>query len=109
MLAKMTDLVANLIVYPDRMRENLDITSGLHFSQSVLLELARRGTSREDAYRMVQRNAMEVWKSRQPFAEVLKRDPEISDILSDDEIDNICDLEASVRNVDAIFKRCGLQ
>ena len=108
MLAKTIDLIDNLLVYPDAMKKNLEITSGLHFSQTILLELARRGISREDAYRMVQRNAMEVWKSREQLAEVLKRDEELTAIVSPEEIDELCDLEKSIRHVDYIFERAGL-
>ena len=108
MLAKMTDLVENLLVYPESMMKNLRITSGLHFSQTILLELAKRGVSREDAYQMVQRNAMEVWKTRENFADVLKRDKDLIKLISTEEIDEICDLQKSVRNVDYIFERCGL-
>ncbi len=107
-LAKMTDLIDNLIVYPENMMKNLSITSGLHFSQTILLELAKRGLSREDAYRMVQRNAMEVWKTREDFAAVLKRDAELTAILSPEDIDGLCDLQKSIANVDYIFERCGL-
>ena len=108
MLAKMTDLIENLLVYPENMVKNLEITSGLHFSQTILLELAKRGVSREDAYRMVQRNAMEVWKTRENFADVLKRDQDLTALISAEEIDEICDLQKSIRHVDYIFQRCGL-
>ena len=107
-LDKMTTMVERLLVYPDNMMKNLEITSGLHFSQTILLELAKRGISREDAYSMVQRNAMQVWQTREPFAEVLKRDAELTGILPAEEIDNLCDLQKSIRNVDYIFQRCGL-
>ncbi len=108
MLAKTIDLIDNLLVYPEAMKKNLEITSGLHFSQTILLELARRGISREDAYRMVQRNAMEVWKTREPLAEVLKRDDDLTAIISAEEIDELCDLGKSIRHVDYIFERAGL-
>ena len=108
MLAKMTDLVANLLVYPEAMQKNLELTSGLHFSQTLLLELAKRGVSREEAYRMVQRNAMEVWQTRENFADVLKRDAELTAIIPANEIDELCDLKKSIRNVDYIFERAGL-
>lgn len=107
-LDKMTTLVDRLLVYPENMMKNLEITSGLHFSQTMLLELAKRGISREDAYRMVQRNAMQVWQTREPFAEVLKRDAELTELLPAEEIDSLCDLQKSIRNVDYIFQRCGL-
>ena len=108
MLDKMTGLVENLLVYPENMMKNLEITSGLHFSQTILLELARRGISREEAYRMVQRNAMEVWRTRENFADVLKRDAELVAMLPAEEIDALCDLRKSIRNVDYIFERAGL-
>lgn len=107
-LDKMTSMVDRLLVYPENMRKNLEITSGLHFSQTILLELAKRGLSREDAYRIVQRNAMEVWKSRENFADVLKRDGELTAIISPEKIDELCDLQKSIRNVDYIFERAGL-
>jgi adenylosuccinate lyase len=108
MLDRMTKLVDNLIVYPENMTKNLEITSGLHFSQTILLELARRGISREDAYRMVQRNAMEVWRTREKFSDVLKRDPELVALLPVETIDELCDLQKSIRHVDYIFERAGL-
>jgi len=107
-LDKMTTLVEKLLVYPENMMKNLEITSGLHFSQTILLALAKRGMSREDAYSLVQRNAMEVWRTRENFADVLKRDPDLTAVLTPQEIDELCDLRASIRNVDYIFERCGL-
>lgn len=108
MLDKMSSMIEKLLVYPENMMRNLEITSGLHFSQTILLELARKGMSREDAYRIVQRNAMEVWRTRENFADVLKRDAELTAILPPSEIDALCDLKKSIRNVDYIFERCGL-
>ncbi|MCC7438875.1 MAG: adenylosuccinate lyase [Armatimonadetes bacterium] len=107
-LEKMTTMIDRLLVYPETMMKNLEITSGLHFSQTILLELAKRGVSREDAYQIVQRNAMQVWQTREPFAEVLKRDSELTTLISAEELDNLCDLQKSIRNVDYIFQRCGL-
>jgi adenylosuccinate lyase len=108
MLAKMTDLIDKLLVYPENMMKNLAITSGLHFSQTILLALAAKGMSREDAYRVVQRSAMEVWRTRENFSDVLKRDEDLAKVLSAEEIDELCDLQKSIRNVDYIFERCGL-
>lgn len=107
-LDKMSSMIEKLLVYPENMMKNLAITSGLHFSQTILLELAKKGMSREDAYRMVQRNAMEVWRTRENFADVLKRDAELTAVITSEEIDALCDLEKSIRNVDYIFERCGL-
>ncbi len=107
-LDKMTSMVDKLLVYPENMMKNLSITSGLHFSQTILLELAKKGMSREDAYRIVQRNAMEVWKTRENFADVLKRDAELTAIVPSERIDELCDLQKSIRHVDYIFERAGL-
>ncbi|MBS1913945.1 MAG: adenylosuccinate lyase [Bacteroidetes bacterium] len=108
MLDKMSSMIEHLLVYPENMRKNLEITSGLHFSQTILLALAKKGLSREDAYSIVQRNAMEVWRTREQFPEVLKRDAELTAVLPPEEIDELCDLQKSIRNVDYIFQRCGL-
>lgn len=101
-------LLDNLLVYPDAMKKNLDITCGLYFSQTVMLELVNRGISREGAYAMVQRNAMRTWQDRTPFLTYLKTDEEILAIISAEELDALCDIQKSIRNVDYIFARCGL-
>jgi adenylosuccinate lyase len=106
MLHLMTNLLDNLLVYPDTMRQNLDITCGLTFSQTILLELAQRGVSRENAYAMVQRNAMQTWEKRTPFLDFLKADAEIMTHFTAQELDEICSLEKSLKNVDSIFARC---
>jgi adenylosuccinate lyase len=108
MLAKTSDLLKNLLVYPDRMLENLNKTHGLIASQSVLLALTKKGLRREDAYRLVQRNAMETWQTGKPFRELLGQDPEISSALNKQELDELFDLDRSIRHVDTIFKRIGL-
>ena len=109
MLHLMTNLLDNLLVYPETMRKNLDITCGLTFSQTILLELAQRGVSREDAYAMVQRNAMQTWERRTPFLDFLKADAEVMTYLTAQELDEICSPEKSLKNVDAIFARCGVE
>ncbi len=108
MLHLMTNLLDKLLVYPDTMQKNFDITCGLHYSQTILLELAKRGVSREDAYAMVQRNAMQTWAERKPFLEYLVADAEIIAVLPADELRALCDVQKSLRNVDAVFARCGL-
>lgn len=108
MLSLAIDLLDNLLVYPEAMMKNLEITSGLHFSQTVLLALAERGVSREDAYAMVQRNAMQTWRERTPFIGFLKADSDITALLSPEKLDELCDLRKSIRNVDHIFRSCGL-
>jgi adenylosuccinate lyase len=108
MLAKTTDVIKNLLVYPDRMLENLNRTNGLVASQSVLLALAKKGMRREDAYRIVQRNAMETWQTGKPFRELLEQDPEITAVLNKKDLDAMFDLNRSIRHIDTIFKRIGL-
>ena len=108
MLNKMTYLMENLLVYPDNMRKNLDLTGGLIFSQEVLLALVKKGALREDAYAMVQRNAMQVWEKKKDFKLLIKADDEISSLLNDDEIDSLFDLNKVMKNINKIYKRLGL-
>jgi adenylosuccinate lyase len=108
MVALMTDVLDRLIVYPEHMRENLDRTHGLIFSQAVLLALTNKGMKREDAYRLVQTAAMEVWRSGKDFRATLEAVPEVSGLLSAGELVGIFDLDRSIRNVDDIFQRAGL-
>lgn len=108
MLALTTDVLDRLIVYPDTMLKNLDRTHGLIFSQSVLLALTRKGMRREDAYRIVQGAAMEVWQSGRNFRDVLTGVQEVANALSDAELGELFNLEKSIRNVDYIFSRVGL-
>jgi adenylosuccinate lyase len=108
MLALMTDVLDKLIVYPETMMKNLARTHGLIFSQAVLLALTRKGMKREDAYRLVQEAAMEVWQSGKEFQQTLADVPEIMAHLSGAELGEIFDLSKSIRNVDHIFRRAGL-
>lgn len=108
MLHLATGLIDKLIVYPENMKRNLEITHGLPFSQSVMLALVRKDITREDAYKMVQRNAMKTWETRVPLRETLRGDAEITAILSSDELDAIFDPDRMLKNVDVIFSRCGL-
>lgn len=107
-LALMTDVLDHLLVYPEQMKQNLDSTRGLIFSQSVLLALTTKGMKREDAYRVVQSAAMEVWQSHQDFKTLLKANPEIGGVLSGAEVDALFDIGKSIRNVEYIFERVGL-
>lgn len=109
MLAKFTNIIDKLIVYPENMKKNLDITNGLLYSQPVLLALTKKGMKREDAYRIVQRNAMDVWQSKNSFKEILKSDKEVSALLTNADLDEAFDPEKSLSNVDYIFKRVGLE
>ncbi len=101
-------MIENLLVYPDNMMKNLNLMNGLIFSQTVLLELTQRDVSREDAYVMVQRNAMKTWQDRTPLLDNLKADDELTKVISQEELEKICDLKQATRNVDYIFKRTGL-
>src|SRR3546814_15582589 len=96
-----------LVVYPERMQKNLDRMGGLVHSQRVLLALTQAGASREDAYRLVQRNATKVWDSDGELSlmELLKADPEVSALLSDDEIEERFDLGYHFKHVGKIFER----
>ena len=104
-LARMTGVVDKLLVYPEAMKTNLEKLGGLHNSQRVLLALTQKGMSREDAYRAVQRNAMEVWHGNGAFLNLLKADKAIGDILANDELESLFDLGYHTKNVDTIFDR----
>ena len=108
MLVKMRELVAKLQVYPERMQENLERTKGLYFSQSILLALTRAGAERKAAYEAVQRAALKTWKGEGSFAENARKEPKISERLSDKEIDQLCSLDVHFRHVDETFKALGL-
>ena len=108
MLNKANNLFENLIVYPDNMMKNLNLTNGLIFSQEVLLKLIQKGTSREDAYKLVQKNAMQVWEQKIDFKQLLKKDEDISKLLTDSEIDSLFDLNKILVNINKIFERLGL-
>ncbi len=108
MLAKFTNIIDKLLVYPENMKRNLELTHGLLYSQPVLLALAKKGMKREDAYRIVQKHAMDVWQSKKNFKELLKTDSEITSVLTDADLDEAFDPKKSLTNVDYIFKRVGL-
>lgn len=109
MLDKLRDLVARLQVYPERMQENLGLTKGLYCSQSILLALTRKGAERKNAYEAVQRAAMKTWKGDKSFAVNAKSEPEITALLSESEIDQLCSLETHFRHVDETFRALGLE
>jgi adenylosuccinate lyase len=105
MLRRFTRIVSGMVVYPARMLENLQRSRGVVFSGSVLLELARRGITREEAYAWVQRNAMRSFNEAVDFKPLLLADPDIARVLSADIIEDAFDLKAQLRNVPAIFER----
>ena len=106
-LARLTGVIDKLLVYPERMQANMDRMGGLIHSQRVLLALTQNGVSREDAYRLVQRNAMKVWESdgRLMLLDLLKADPEVTAALSEDQLEDRFDLEYHFKHVDTIFAR----
>ncbi len=109
MLAKFTDTITNLLVYPENMIHNIERTHGLIFSQRVLLALVEeRGLSRERAYELVQRNAMETWRTGRNFRDLLLADAELTAQLDKKYIDELFDYSYHLKNVDEIYKRFGL-
>jgi adenylosuccinate lyase len=105
LLAKTTDLIDRLLVYPERMKKNLESTGGLIFSGQLLLDLAEAGMLREEAYRLVQSHAMRGWKEDLNFREEVARNPEITKLLSAEKLAKTFDYTRQLGNVDAIFKR----
>jgi adenylosuccinate lyase len=105
MLQRFAGLVETLVVDEVRMRENLELTRGLVFSGTLLLELARTGLSREEAYSLVQGHAMDTWKHGGEYMDRILADPKITEVLSKEQIDKAFSLEQSLRHVDAIFER----
>ncbi len=105
LLARTTDLIDRLLVYPERMKRNLESTGGLIFSGQLLLDLAEAGMLREDAYRLVQSHAMRAWKEDLLFREEVARDPEITKLLSPEKLARTFDYTRQLGNVGAIFKR----
>ncbi|HET9182997.1 MAG TPA: adenylosuccinate lyase [Candidatus Angelobacter sp.] len=105
LLAKTTNLIDTLLVYPSRMLKNLESTGGLVFSGQLLLDLAEHGMSREDAYRLVQKHAMRAWKEDLNFRELVMHDPEIGSRVPPKQIEQAFSIERQLRNVDKIFAR----
>jgi adenylosuccinate lyase len=114
MLHKLNQLVAGLIVYPENMQRNMKLTLGMWHSQTVMLELVKKGLTREAAYAIVQRNAMETWKARHDgtldadFKDQLLSDPDIARLLTRQELDSICNLDFHLRFIDQKFKALGI-
>jgi adenylosuccinate lyase len=104
-LARAAQLVEKLEIFPERMKKNLDALNGLVFSGRVLLALTQKNVSREDAYVLVQRNAMRAWKNEGSLAQLLKADKDVTAVLSPREIDDLFDLGYHLKEVDGIFAR----
>jgi len=107
MLTKMTQLIENLLVYPDKMQKNLELTGGLIFSQRVLLLLVAKGVLREEAYRIVQRNAMKVWEGQGEgtFQDLLSKDSQVLQHLTHEELAECFDLSYHLKHIDTLFNR----
>ena len=105
MLRSMTRIVRGLVVYPERMLKNLELTRGLAYSGQLLLDLTRKGVLREEAYSWVQRCAMRVWDEDKEFLRVLREDPDIARVLTEEEIRSVVNPELQLRNVDAVFRK----
>jgi adenylosuccinate lyase len=105
MLTRLSDLIENLIVYPENMKANLEKMGGLIYSEAVLLCLTRKGLSREEAYAVVQRNAMSVWEQGGDFKTVLSQDREVQRLLSREELERAFDAHHQLQHTDGIFQR----
>jgi adenylosuccinate lyase len=108
MLDMFTQIVRGMVVYPERMRENLDASYGLAFSQRVLLALIEKGMTRQDAYKIVQRNAMRAWQDRTPFLDLLSEDPDATRRLTRGELASLFDYNFYLKHVDDSFRRLSL-
>jgi adenylosuccinate lyase len=104
-LSEMTEIVDRLVVYPERMRRNMNASRGLYFSQHVLLALIEAGLARDDAYRVVQSAAMRAWDEDRPYLEVLKEDSEASEFLPGPQLDAIFDERRFLENLGVVFER----
>lgn len=107
-LADMTKIIDTLLVYPEHMERNINATRGLIFSQEVLLALTKKGMKREDAYRLVQEQAMKVWKEEKDFKTLLLRNEEVMKLLSPKEMDELFDPKRSLKHIDYIFEQAGI-
>jgi adenylosuccinate lyase len=105
MLRAMTKIITKMVVYPERMLKNIELTRGLAYSGQLLLDLTRKGVLREEAYKWIQRCAMKVWDEDKDFLRVLQEDPDIIKVLSREEIRSVVNPQLQLRNVDAIFAR----
>jgi adenylosuccinate lyase len=108
MLDRLAKLVDGLVVYPDRMEQNLAMSKGLYFSQSILLELTRRGMERKAAYEAVQKAAMATWQSNSDFLQEVRKTTEITKVIPEADLAKLCSVEQHFRHIDETFRRLGL-
>ncbi len=104
-LARLTRVIEGLVVYPENMQKNIEMTRGLWHSQGVLLALVDKGVARDTAYQWVQRNALQVWENKGDFKDLLKKDRDITDVLGNEAIESLFDLSHHFQHVDKIFER----
>lgn len=109
MIIESQKIFKNFVIYPERMKRNLQITHGLFFSEDVLLKLIEKGLTREQGYAIVQRNAMHCWETGEDFLAALGKDPDVSEKISKEELEKIFDLDALLKNVDYIYRALGLK
>jgi len=107
-LALFASVMRRLQIYPQRMKRNIGLTKGLIFSQRVMLALIDKGLSRQEAYELVQRNAMKAWQGNKNFLSLLQADPEVTATLPSEELEPLFDYQYYLRYIDEIFKRLGL-
>jgi len=105
LLAEMTDIIKNWRVHPERMKENINLTRGLIFSQRVMLELIKKDISREEAYKLTQRNSLKAWDEKEDFKELLKADSDVTELLSVEEIEDCFSLDPYMDKIDYIYKK----
>jgi len=105
MLRAMAKIISRMVVYPERMLKNIELTRGLAYSGQLLLDLTRKGVLREEAYKWIQRCSMKVWDEDKDFLQVLQEDPDIAQVLTRAEIQSVVNPQLQLRNVDAIFAR----
>jgi adenylosuccinate lyase len=108
LLDKMTFVISGLHIYPESMLNNINKTGGLFFSQSLLLAIIDKNISREDAYRMVQNNAMRAWNGEGSLKDLVMHDSEINNLFSSKEIDEIFDMNKYFENIQAVFNKTGI-
>jgi len=108
MLRLFTRIMDELVVFPERMRANLESTHGLVSSQRVLLALIDRGMARQDAYKIVQRGAMQAWETEEPLLSILGRDATVSELLTPDELTALFDVSYHLAHIDTAFARLGI-
>jgi len=108
-LARISRILKNLVVYPEKMLNNLRLTQGLIFSQPVLLALTEKGLSREEAYKIVQSHAMDCWQNHKDFKKAILTDEKVKRILSQEEIEKYFDEKAGLKHVDYIYNKVGIQ